>query len=198
MNIGIDFDNTIISYDVLFHRVATERLLIPPEIPKNKTSVRDYLRECGLEDEWTEIQGYVYGKRLVDACPYKGVQSFFKKGRLHGHVLSIVSHKTKFPFAGPQYDLHVAARCWIEQNGFLSDEFGISEDKLFFELTKEQKLKRIDAIGCDIFIDDLPELLLAKDFPKRVRRILFDPEKVHSPSDQYQTFYSWEELSGLL
>src|SRR5262245_43078397 len=44
MLIGVDFDNTIVSYDALFHRIATERDLIPADLPVNKTAVRDHLR----------------------------------------------------------------------------------------------------------------------------------------------------------
>jgi len=44
VRIGIDFDNTIVSYDTLFHRVALERGLIPISVPANKISVREYLR----------------------------------------------------------------------------------------------------------------------------------------------------------
>ena len=45
MVIGIDFDNTIVSYDDLFHRLATERGLIPAAFPSRKTSMRDFLRQ---------------------------------------------------------------------------------------------------------------------------------------------------------
>ena len=34
--LGIDFDNTIIKYDELFHRIAYEKGLIPQDIPIQK------------------------------------------------------------------------------------------------------------------------------------------------------------------
>ena len=49
LRVGIDFDNTIVCYDEIFHRVALERELIPRDTPKNKESVRDYLRQVGKE-----------------------------------------------------------------------------------------------------------------------------------------------------
>ena len=64
MRIGIDFDNTIVSYDALFHKVAREQGVVPPNTPANKLAVRDYLRQIGKEDLWTEMQGYVYGERM--------------------------------------------------------------------------------------------------------------------------------------
>ena len=36
MRIGVDFDNTIVCYDTLFHRLAVEEGLIPPDIPPRK------------------------------------------------------------------------------------------------------------------------------------------------------------------
>ena len=46
--IGIDFDNTIVSYDDLFHKIATEQKLIPENFPHSKLLIRDYLRKKNL------------------------------------------------------------------------------------------------------------------------------------------------------
>ena len=43
--IGIDFDNTIVCYHKLFHRLAVERSLIPVSVAVSKCAVRDYLLE---------------------------------------------------------------------------------------------------------------------------------------------------------
>ncbi len=47
MHIGVDFDNTMVCYDAIFHRVCLEKGLIPSEIPINKSEVRNYLRRGG-------------------------------------------------------------------------------------------------------------------------------------------------------
>src|SRR5262249_22819241 len=60
MLIGVDFDNTIVCYDELFHRVAVEQGLIPSTVPATKGEVRRDLEGRGLGDVWTELQGYVY------------------------------------------------------------------------------------------------------------------------------------------
>ena len=49
--IGIDFDNTIVCYDDVFHEVAREQGLIPNDLPANKGAVRDHLRAIGREDD---------------------------------------------------------------------------------------------------------------------------------------------------
>ena len=64
MVLGLDFDNTIIKYDELFHKIAYEKELIPADLPKEKNAVRNYLRQNNIEDEWTMIQGEVYGERF--------------------------------------------------------------------------------------------------------------------------------------
>src|SRR5881392_3621645 len=74
MLVGLDFDNTIVCYDRLFHRLATERGLLPHGVAENKGAVRDYLRSIGREDDWTEMQGVGYGPRISDAEPFPGVK----------------------------------------------------------------------------------------------------------------------------
>lgn len=180
MRIGLDFDNTIVSYDVLFHKVAREQDVVPPDTPVNKVAVRDHLRRIGREEVWTEMQGYVYGARMDEALAYPGVIEFLRWAGKAGHELAIVSHKTRHPFLGPQYDLHAAARAWVERHLCEKGSPLIPAGQVFFELTKEEKLKRIGSFGCDIFLDDLPEILQASGFPASTRRILFDPEGHHA------------------
>lgn len=194
MLIGIDFDNTIVSYDTLFHKVATEQGVIPAAIPLNKVAVRDHLRAIGKEDVWTEMQGYVYGARMGEAAAYPGAIEFFRWARAAGIPLCIVSHKTRHPFIGPQYDLHQAARGWVETH--LVDAQGalIQPDRVFFELTKEAKWSRIAAAGCDWFIDDLPEILLAPAFPEKASRLLFDPETHHADETALLRMANWGDI----
>src|SRR5258708_30781980 len=141
MLIGLDFDNTIVSYDALFHQVALEKSLIPASLSKSKVAVRDYLRGVDNEDAWTEMQGYVYGARMAYASPYPGATAFMRRARQHGISLAIVSHKTRYPFLGPRYDLHEAARSWVKDK--LAAQNLIDVDQVFFELTKDDKIHRV-------------------------------------------------------
>lgn len=192
MHIGIDFDNTIVSYDSLFHKVALEGGLIPADLVPSKLKIRDHLREVGHEDLWTEMQGYVYGARMGEAAPFPGVLEFLRWTRTKGIRVSIISHKTRHPFVGPSYDLHAAAGQWIRDN--LADENdSLRQDGVFFETTKEEKLQRIERARCGYFVDDLPEILLAEDFPQTTARILFDPEGHHKQAD-IATVRSWREI----
>ena len=197
MKLGIDFDNTIVSYDSLFYKVALEQSLIPKDIEPSKTHVRDYLREAGKENIWTEMQGYVYGARMDEAEAFPGVIKFMQWANNLGIELAIISHKTKHPFIGKQYDLHAAALGWIEKHLTHDKDKCIKQDNIYFELTKDLKIKRVGEIACDIFVDDLPEILLATEFPKNTNKLLFDPLLCHQSLPDIYSVRSWEEIQCL-
>jgi hypothetical protein len=196
MLIGLDFDNTIVSYDTLFYKVAIEQNLIPLDLAINKIAVRDYLRSVDKEILWTEMQGYVYGARMNEAEAYPGLFEALNILLASGHELFIVSHKTKYPFVGKKYDLHTAASNWISENLQIATQILIKNENIFFELTKEKKIERIAALNCDVFIDDLPEILLADQFPTKTLKVLFDPEGYHLESSQLfnNTTNSWQKI----
>jgi len=199
LRIGVDFDNTIVCYDEVFHRVARELDLIPVTVRVNKGAVRDHLRKIGREDDWTEMQGYVYGERMRDAQPFPGVLDFFRRMIDQQVPICIISHKTRHPYKGPKYDLHAAAVDWLELQGFFDPvRIGLSRSDVHFELTLAAKLERIGAAGCTHFIDDLPELLSEPAFPKRVERLLFDPAGAHAKETTFERLLSWASAPGLL
>jgi len=198
MRIGVDFDNTIICYDTVFHRVARERGLIGPEVPANKTAVRDALRRLGREELWTELQGEVYGELMRDAEPFTGALEFFRRCRAQRVSVRIISHKTREPFLGRCHDLHASAQAWLTHQGFYdAAEIGLTSEDVSFELTKAAKLARIGAAGCDWFIDDLPEFLAEVAFPAGVERILFDPAGAHPPGP-WRRCRAWSEIADAL
>ncbi len=197
--IGVDFDNTIVRYDDVFGRVALDLGLVPPEAATSKTAVRDHLRSIGQEDRWTELQGIIYGPRMMDAALFPGAAAFFARCRAARTPVAIVSHRTRFPYLGERHDLHAAARDFLARHGFHdADHIGLPESRVFFEETKEAKLARIAAVGCTTFIDDLPELLADPRFPGNVRRILFDPGRLHEPPAGVERAASWADVERLL
>jgi hypothetical protein len=200
MRIGIDFDNTIVSYDKLFHKVAIEKQFVPPNTPSNKLAVREYLRRTDKEAIWTELQGYVYGARIGEASAFPGVVEFIQRAGDAGHILAIISHKTKYPFLGAKYDLHAAAHLWVKRNLSIGATSLIPADHVFFVSTKEEKIALVKKFACDVFIDDLPEILLSPAFPVASRRFLFDPEGHHGKADfpNCFVFRSWIDIQGIL
>jgi len=197
MVIGIDFDNTIVSYDELFHRLAAERGLIPAGLPRQKTAVRDQLRQSGQEDIWTELQGDVYGKRMGEAPAFPGVIEFFARAQRAGPPLYIISHKTKHPVVGPPHDLHRAARSWLETHGFFdAQSIGFSPASVFFEMTRQDKLNRIAGLGCTHFIDDLEETFREELFPANVEKILFSTHPLRTVPPGAKVMRSWREIEA--
>lgn len=194
MRVGLDFDNTIVSYDTLFKRVALEDGVVPADLPATKLAVRDHLRQAGKEDVWTEMQGHVYGGRMAEAEAFPGALAFIRWAKAKGVTLFIISHKTRTPFRGPAYDLHRAARTWVERNLAQDGDALIPPDHVFFEVTKEDKLRRIADCRCDLFIDDLPEILLAPNFPAATGRLLFDPDHHHENVQDLTTVDGWDAL----
>ena len=199
MRIGIDFDNTIVCYDALFHQLAYEKDLIPHELAINKTIVRDFLRLNKSEDHWTTMQGEVYGLRMDEAKPYPYAIESIALLKHAGHEIYIVSHKTKHPFMGPAYDLHFAADRWISANLNSQGVRLIEKECVFYELSKEEKIHRIKHLNCDVFIDDLPEILTLNGYPEHTKKILFDPENQHNWHNQsFQIANSWLNIYELL
>jgi len=187
MRIGIDFDNTIVCYDEVFFKAACLLGLVPPNLTHSKKAVRDYLRSIGNEDAWTQLQGDVYGTRMNLALPFSGVRFFFHHCYHQNIPIAIISHKTLYPYLGPKHNLHDAAHLWLQSQNFSGPPVA------HFELTLEKKLARISAFKCTIFIDDLPELLMEKNFPSGVQKVLFDPNDQYSEGP-YMRINSWKEI----
>lgn len=199
MVIGVDFDNTIVYYDQCFHRAALEKGLIPPEAPVNKSSIRDYLRQSGFEDVWTELQGYIYGDCIQNAPPFPNVLEFFRHCKEQRIDICIISHKSRYSARGHKYDLHLAAHNWLQKHGFYDPSgIGLLPDQVYFEVTRREKLERIAKVGCHYFIDDLPESLLEPGFPDGVKRILFDPEFNYMNCQNLLRAGSWVEVEKLI
>ena len=197
MLLGLDFDNTLICYDGLFHQVALEKKLIPALLPPKKQEVRNYLRCKDMEDEWTHMQGEVYGNRIMEALPYEGMFEALLRLKNTGLKMCLVSHKTRRPYIGENYDLHQAARDWLIANLFY-DEKGLNwnDNQTFFEVTKEDKVKRIVSLGCTHYIDDLPEIL--EMIPDNITRILFAPDKNNEIKSEWLILKSWSDLPNLI
>lgn len=191
--IGLDFDNTIVCYDALFFEVACQRQLIPQTTPKNKQAVRDAIHESHGNDVWTALQADVYGDLMVERAAIKdGFLAFLEAVRGTAELF-IVSHKTKCAVARPELDLHAAATKWLQKSGLSQQAHFVVGDNVFFEETLQAKLQRIAQLRCDIFIDDLTDVLTHDDFPKSCRGILLSAD--HDSKDSRFTAATWQRMS---
>ena len=194
LRIGVDFDNTIVCYDEVFYRMALADELIPAELPRDKTAVRDHLRATGREDRWTAMQGLVYGERMAEAKPFPGVHEFLSACALRAFPVAIISHRTRQPIVGNPCDLHAAAYRWLEVNGIVDL---VPRDAIYFRETRDEKVTRIRETGCTHFIDDLPEFLAEPMLPADLHRILFDPAQVVREKAGLTVAASWSEIQRI-
>jgi len=199
MHLGVDLDNTIVAYDQLFYELAIEKKVVPATLPATKLAVRGHLRAAGQENVWTELQGDAYGVRMASARPYPGCLAVLRRIVAVGIEVSIVSHRTRAPYRGTACDLHQAAARWLEEQGIVAARgVGLPPDRVYFELSKEAKCRRIRALRCTHFIDDLPEILAHPDFPETAVRILFDPDDAHPADATVVRVGTWHEIDALL
>ena len=196
--IGVDFDNTIVSYDDLLHRVAVQRGLIHSDVSKSKKKIRDRIRKLpGGEIEWQKLQALIYGPRMGEARLIEGVPRFFKLCKQHGVVVYIISHKTEYAnFDETGISLREAALGWMAKNKFFEPNgLGLSRENVYFGSTRREKIEHIRQLGCTYFIDDLEEMFLEDSFPLNIEKILYAPHAQHSPLPGVHVITSWEKIS---
>lgn len=185
VTIGVDFDNTLVSYDNLIHQVAVDRSLIGLQTDPSKKWVRDSIRGLpGGEIEWQKVQALVYGPRIGEAIPAQGVAEFLEACARHGVKVNIVSHKTEFAnYDETGTNLRCAAVSWLEQHRFFdTSSFNLSRNDVYFETSRREKLDRIGQLGCTHFIDDLEETFLEESFPASVQKLLYSPQPASVPA----------------
>ena len=197
MIIGFDFDNTIINYTKSFIELTKKKSLVPPEINKDKISIRNYLRDKNIENEWTILQGEVYGKNIMSAEIHKGVIDAFAYLSGKNFKIKIISHKTKFPYMGEKVNLRISAIEWIKKN-ILEDYSNIKLDlpDIHFEDSIKKKIEKIKELKCDVYIDDLPEILNL--LPSSIKRILFLPKIDSGDFSKFHVMNSWGEFPNIL
>ena len=117
INIGFDFDNTIIIYDDLFYKVSKKYFELPENILPDKETIKNYYQKINKEKIFTKIQGLVYGNYIKEAKPADNIVSFMNLLNASKEFnLFIISHKTKYPISGKKINLHTQANDWIEKN----------------------------------------------------------------------------------
>ena len=196
--VGVDFDNTLVSYDELMWEVARERELIAADVPRHKRAVRDHIRRRPDGDlDWQRVQAIAYGPRIKDARLIDGVPGFFAACRRAGVRVCVVSHKTTFSSIGDEaVNLRAAAAAWMADHGFFAPHgLGLREEDVYYEASRPEKAARIAALRCLYFVDDLEETFAEPTFPADVERILFVPDGAAPPSAGLVVCRSWDEIT---
>ena len=139
--IGVDLDNTIVSYDALIHKVALEMGLVSEGIKKVKRHIRDAVRQVHGDEKWQEVQAVIYGQRMGEAELIDGVERFFRLCKDNRVKVFIISHKTEFSnYFGGGSNFRKAALDWMERNNFFKEGgLAVSRADVHFESTREGK-----------------------------------------------------------
>ena len=202
MRVGIDFDNTIICYDHVFTNLAKSWKLVEKDEKVSKKTLRDKLRLLADgELTWQRMQGKVYGELIDHAAVFAGFKDFIAQCHTRNVTdIFIVSHKTEYGhFDENRINLRDAARGWLRKQGFFeNNSYNIPEQNVFFETTREDKIKRIKSLHCTHFIDDLVEVFESSLFPNEIERILFQPTIEWQFEGKMKCYSSWESIKKAL
>lgn len=195
MKIGIDFDNTLVKYNLIFDRIAKDLKLKNDR--NSKKVIKDYfINNRGEIELWKATQAFVYGDRIKEAYFLPDFVDFYQFLIAHNIDLYIISHKTEFAhFKERKVSLHNAAKSWIDKNlSFLNKE------NIFFENTEIKKVGRIKSLNLDYFVDDLTNILNHKNFPVGVKKVLMIDIKDDIPvkRENYLIVQNWTQVINLL
>lgn len=193
MIIGVDLDNTIASYDALYHRAALERGLVDESTPVSKKAVRDHIRATAGDVPWQHLQAEIYGPRMAEAALIPGADEFLRRAGEAGATLFVVSHKSEYARRdATRTNLREAAMAWLAARGFFDDPaIPLAREDVFFESTRREKIERVRALGCEVLVDDLEELL-ADPGLAGIRRILIGATASEHPDIEPCT--GWKEI----
>ena len=166
---GFDLDNTLIDYSAAVEEYCRIKTLIHCT---NIGKLREQLGKNSSSDhEWQLAQGWLYTEGLqfaqlglgsIDLCSYLTQK---------GYKLYIVSHKTSHtPYFCGSIPLHDLANNWIKKSAI-----GIyfkEAKQIYYEPTRESKVKRIRELALNYFVDDLEEVFNESEFPINTKRFL--------------------------
>jgi hypothetical protein len=190
--IGLDFDNTLVSYSGVLAKIVKE-LGWACDV-SGKRAIRDAVRESPVGDHgWQRLQGMIYGPRMSDAEITPGVPEFLQACQRHGTTVKIISHKTEFAGIDPTHTpLRDSALAWMSAQGFFG-RYEIRPENVIFTASKAEKILNIAREAVSVFVDDLEEILCDPAFPDGVLRILFAPDG-EVPAGPYEVRRTFEEI----
>jgi hypothetical protein len=196
-HVGLDLDNTIITYDAAFAKVGVDiGLLAAGHGLRTKEEVKAHLiTPVRGEQDWMRLQGQVYGRHIGSAMLNEGVGEFIHAVRREGARISIISHKTRFGHFDDEINLWEAARGFLDQQGFFAAHgFGLDPADLHFLETRDEKVAMIRKAACDAFVDDLPEVLVHQAFPKCTAAIWFAAQRPAADGAGLVPYRTWTDI----
>ena len=191
MRIGFDFDNTIVYYDFVFTQIANKLNLEYLDNPKN--SIKNYYEvELGQPNSWKKIQFMVYCELISKITPSEKFITFLNWLIENKHDIFIVSHKTQnIKINNKNLNLRHPAKKWIEKNIPI-----FNKERIFFESSAIAKIRKIQSLSLDFFVDDLITILNHQQFPLTTKKILFN-SKLYELNNIYIAS-NWDEVKSFI
>ena len=195
MKVGIDLDNTIISYDDAFLNVAKKIGLVDQDFQGSKLEVQQIIRQQkDGEKIWQRLQGQVYGKYIDQANIFPGFKRFHWRCSNQKIPVTIISHKTKYGhYDEEKISLRTSALSFLEQEGIVNKDKNIFPQDVFFTTTRAEKIKTIKHNNFDWFIDDLQEVIFDENLKDLPNRVLFS-KKTMEQRVGVKFCSSWSEI----
>jgi len=166
---GFDLDNTLIDYSDAVKEYCRIKSLnhcsdvvrLRDELGKNHTS----------DHAWQLAQAWLYTEGLKFAQIGVGALNLCNYLESEGYQLYIVSHKTSHtPNLSGRIALHKVANNWISSSPIA--KFFKEKQQIYFEPTRILKVKRIQDLSLNYFVDDLEEVFNTPDFPINTKNFL--------------------------
>jgi len=194
MKIGVDLDNTIISYDRAFQFAALDQGVIESDCQYSKQDLREIIRnKQSGEIQWQKLQGYVYGKGIHKAELFQGVYRFLWRCSKRGVDVEVVSHKTEFGhFDADKCSLRDAATNFLFEHELLGKPSSLI-NKITYTDDRQTKVKTIVDNDFEWFIDDLKEVVSDLGLHKK-KAILFTLSKDVCVSANQWIAKTWEQI----
>jgi hypothetical protein len=173
-SVGLDLDNTLIDYTQAYFKIA--EIFGITLVDLNKDSIKQHLTDYKNNDvEWQRFQSILYTKGLDYAELAPGLLNFLKFCKTKRVKVSVVSHKTlttskKFG----NLNLRTPALKWLKEQQLIPTL--ISLEDIFFCPSKSLKIEKINQLKCDIFVDDLEEVLNDSNLNFDVKKVQFSNE----------------------
>ena len=177
LNIGLDLDNTIINYNCAFSTKAIEYGWVKSKLSKNQIK-ETLLNEDGNDLRWQKLQSIVYSDDIGLSNIFDGVITFLEYAKKEKHNVYIISHKTKFSNFDPSKEFWNSAIKYLHDTKILDKTTNslIKKTNIFFCPTLNEKIKKIDELQCDLFLDDLEQVVSHTDMPTSTIAIHFTPD----------------------
>ena len=197
--IGIDFDNTIVTYDELFAAAAARAGAAPLE-PMSSGSTksarpsphparwRDAVAKAPSRGLWPGIGGRVDVRR---AGPISGPLP-----ASIGADVYVVSHKTQYGHQDPdRTDLRMAARNWMQGSGLIgSADCCPSVSTASISKTRSPPRSTASRASSSMFSSTISSTCSSSpDFPQRTQSILFAGADGSHPA-RFRRLASWAEI----